>query len=111
MATPTSSIEITKQLRFQGMAEINRRFNPKTYINYRLDYLAVSIPQLSVDEIVWLSRLEDFFIKHNYMTRKQLRVLDQIFKRHLVKKEISEQECAELGPETFGETSEALVTQ
>jgi hypothetical protein len=57
-----------------------KRFNITAAVNAKLDNLEANIHKLTFAEIVWLSRLEDFFIKTEYLTERQIGILDVMAK-------------------------------
>jgi hypothetical protein len=60
----------------------NKRFSINKMVNAKLDALARIITELSHSEIVWLSRIEDFFLKTDYLTERQCDLVDSILKSH-----------------------------
>lgn len=72
-----------KQLELERASIGMRRFSIDRMVMTKLDRLAEKIDHLSYADLVWLERIEKFFIKHEYLTENQMRVLDSIGKRIL----------------------------
>jgi hypothetical protein len=58
-----------------------KRFNITAAINAKLDCLETNIHKLRFAEVVWLSRLEDFFLKTEYLTERQIEILDVMMRK------------------------------
>lgn len=61
-----------------------RRFTLERMLIAKLDRLADGIDKLSHSDVIWLSRIEEFFNKHQYITDRQSAVLDSIVERHVI---------------------------
>lgn len=58
-----------------------KRFTLDRLIYAKLDKLAEHLDKLTHSDLVWLSRVEDFFIKYEYVTERQVAVIDSILNR------------------------------
>jgi hypothetical protein len=72
----------SEQLEFQGFLFANKRFTLKNMVDKKFDFLASKLDSLTHQQVVWLSRIEDFFIKTDYITERQSSVVDSIIKQH-----------------------------
>jgi hypothetical protein len=58
-----------------------KRFSVQRMIEAKFTYLSANIERLTHSEIVWLSRIEEFFIQYCYLTERQTQVLQQVVER------------------------------
>ena len=72
-----------EQLTFDMQKLTEKRFTLKSLVSAKFNRLASSIDKLTHSDVVWLSRVEDFFIKNEYVTERHVEVLDSIIKRHV----------------------------
>lgn len=70
-----------EQLEFDRVKLSEKRFTLQSMVSAKFDKLANRIDQLTHSDVIWLSRVEDFFHKNEYLTERQSQVLDSIFKR------------------------------
>ena len=73
-----------QQLEFDRDKLINKRFTLGLLVESKLNKLAIHLDQLTHSDVVWLSRVEDFFHLYEYLTPRQIEVIDSIFKRHSI---------------------------
>lgn len=71
-----------KQISFKITPIQAKRFSIDSMVKAKLDHLSTNIKKLKYNDLVWLSKIEDFFFKYEYLTEKQVRVLDTIFDRN-----------------------------
>lgn len=60
-----------------------KRFSIEKMVQSKFDSLSESLDKVSFSDVVWLSRIEDFYLKNEYITERQMSVLDSISKRVL----------------------------
>lgn len=84
-----------KQLLLWKSTIQNKRFTLEKMLIAKLNILSKNIDQLSHAEVVWLSRIEDFFSQHEYITQRQSEVVDLIMQRNsrIQSTPINEMEC------------------
>jgi hypothetical protein len=70
------------QIEFDRTKLIQKRFNICNLVNAKLNSIAQKLDKLTFSEVVWLSKIEDFFFKNEYMTERQMEVLDTILKKY-----------------------------
>lgn len=70
-----------KQLAFDREVLMQKRFTIERSIGAKLDQLADKLHELEHSDIVWLSRIEDFFHKYEYLSKRQMEVLDSIVRK------------------------------
>lgn len=58
-----------------------KRFSIDKMVINKFDSLANHLEKISHSDVVWLSRIEDFYLQHEYLTPRQFGVLDSISKR------------------------------
>lgn len=73
-----------RQLEFDRKKLVQKRFSLSLMVNAKLNSIAKIMDKLSHSDVVWLSKVEDFFHQNEYLTERQTEVLDSILKRHLV---------------------------
>lgn len=76
-------LQMAKQIEFDTKLLAKKRFNMENLIHAKFNKLACSLDRLTHADVVWLSKVEDFFIKNEYVTERQIEVLDSIIKRHV----------------------------
>lgn len=59
-----------------------KRFSIENLVKAKLDKLSNKLDKLTYSDVVWLSRVEDFLTQHEYLTERQMSVLDTIVNRH-----------------------------
>ena len=70
-----------KQLEFDRDVLFEKRFTIDKLVNSKLNQLADRMHVLTYQQLVWLSRIEDFHFKYEYLTERQIEVLDSIVLR------------------------------
>ena len=70
-----------KQLTFDKDALAAKRFTLDRLIESKFNRLSEHMENLSHSDVVWLSRVEDFFVKCGYVTERQVSILDSIYNR------------------------------
>ncbi len=76
--------ETLVQLEFDRKALEQKKFTLANLIRAKMNRLADKIDLLSHSDVVWLSRVEDFFLEKEYVTERHVEVLDSIIKRHQI---------------------------
>jgi hypothetical protein len=54
----------------------------KNLVSAKFDRLSNCMDKLSHSDVIWLSRVEDFYLKNEYVTERQVQVLDSIVKKY-----------------------------
>ena len=62
-----------------------KRFTIERMLVAKLDRLSMHIDKLTHSDVVWLSRIEEFFQRNEYLTERQSAVLDSIIERQKLK--------------------------
>ena len=70
-----------KQTEFNRDILIQKRFTLDKMISAKLNQLSDKMHKLKHSDLIWLSRVEDFYHQHEYLTEKQINVLDSIVSR------------------------------
>lgn len=60
----------------------DKRFTMKNLVSAKFDRLSNCMDKLSHSDVIWLSRVEDFYLKNEYVTERQVQVLDSIVKKY-----------------------------
>lgn len=80
---PTKKIS-EDQLSFNRELLIQKKFTIQQLVKSKLDKLAKHLDELTHSDVVWLSRVEDFFFQNEYLSQRQVEVIDSIIKRHCI---------------------------
>ena len=70
-----------KQIEFDRQILIQKRFTLDNMIQAKLNQLSDKMHKLKHSDLIWLSRVEDFYHQNEYLTEKQINVLDSIVNR------------------------------
>jgi hypothetical protein len=57
-------------------------FSIKTIAEAKIQFLQKHLHKLSFQEMTWLSRMEDFYLDKEYLTEKQIEVLNSLVMKH-----------------------------
>lgn len=57
-------------------------FSVKTLSESKINFLHTKLHVLSYQEMICLSRMEDFYFQHEYLTEKQIQVLSSLVNKH-----------------------------
>ena len=60
----------------------DKLFSIKTISEAKIQYLHTNLHKLSFQELMWLSRMEDFYLDKEYLTEKQIEVLNTLVHKH-----------------------------
>lgn len=72
----------SKQLEFKETSITSKRFSIERMVVAKLESLSTKLDSLQFSDVVWLSRIEDFFNKYEYITERQMQTLDTIAKKY-----------------------------
>lgn len=75
--------QTTDQLTFPIFQQ--RRFTLQRFFNAKLQLLADNLHQLTYCDLTWLTRVEEFMNKYDYLTEKQIHVIESIISRLKIK--------------------------
>ena len=70
------------QLEFKETSINAKRFSIEKMLLAKLETLSTKLDSLQFSDVVWLSRIEDFFNKYEYVTERQIQTLDAISKKY-----------------------------
>lgn len=71
-----------KQLEFKETMIASKRFSIERMVLAKLETLSTKLDSLQFSDVVWLSRIEDFYNKYEYITERQMQTLDTISSKY-----------------------------
>lgn len=71
-----------QQLEFKETMIRSKRFSIERMVLAKLETLSTKLDSLQFSDVVWLSRIEDFFNKYEYVTERQMQTLDTIVNKY-----------------------------
>lgn len=60
----------------------DKLFSIKTLSDSKIKFLQSKLHSLTFQEVTWLSRIEDFYNEKEYLTEKQIEVLNSLVNKH-----------------------------
>lgn len=72
------------QLEFDRAKLQNKRFTISRLVTAKLNSLSAHMEKLTHADVVWLSRVEDFFHNNEYLTERQTAVVDTILDKYRI---------------------------